>query len=124
MVAKTAADATDADTAVTDQRYAILKKAKIGSYVTLTMKALTSATSGTGAVGAAPSLKQRVGDVCTFVVAAECDAPVITVATGNTAIDAEWKVQVTEWSEEFLIATSTATYWSYLDCGYPSRYRQ
>ena len=52
MVAKTAADATDADTAVTDQRYAILKKAKIGSYVTLTMKALTSATSGAGGVGA------------------------------------------------------------------------
>ena len=83
MVAKTAADATDADTAVTDQRYAILKKAKIGSYVTLTMKALTSATSGAG-VGAAPALKQRVGDVCTWVIAADCDAPVLTVETGTT----------------------------------------
>jgi len=120
MVAKTAADATDADTAVTDQRYAILKKAKIGSYVTLTMKALTSATSGAGGVGAAPALKQRVGDVCTWVIAAECDAPVITVATGNTAIDAEWKVQVTEWSAEFLqeaAATASGTGVTWLAAG-------
>jgi len=86
MVAKTAADATDADTAVTDQRYAILKKAKIGSYVTLTMKALTSATSGAGGVGATPSLKQRIGDVCTWVIAAECDAPVLTVETGSDGV--------------------------------------
>jgi len=86
MVAKTAADATDADTAVTDQRYAILKKAKIGSYVTLTMKALTSATSGAGGVGATPSLKQRIGDVCTWVIAAECDAPVLTVENGSDGV--------------------------------------
>jgi len=105
MTASTAADATDATTDVTDQRYAILAKSKIGAYVTLKMKAL--ATAG---IGAAPAMKQRVGDVCTWVIAADCDAPVITVASGNTAIDAEWKVQVTEWSAEFLqIAATTAS---------------
>jgi len=104
MEAFTAAKAADSTTVVTDQRYAILAKSKIGAYVTLKMKALATAGLST-----APALKQRVGDVCTWVIAAECDAPVITVATGNTAIDAEWKVQVIEWTEEFLIATALAT---------------
>ena len=104
MEAFTAAKAADSTTVVTDQRYAILAKSKIGAYVTLKMKALATAGLST-----APALKQRVGDVCTWVIAADCDAPVITVAAGNTAVDAEWKVQVTEWTEEFLIATSTAT---------------
>ena len=79
MTASTAADATDATTDVTDQRYAILAKSKIGAYVTLKMKALATAGLST-----APALKQRVGDVCTWVIAADCDAPVLTVATATT----------------------------------------
>jgi len=85
MEAFTAAKASDSTTAVTEQRYAILAKSKIGAYVTLKMKALTSATSGAG-VGAAPALKQRVGDVCTWVIAADCDAPVLTVENGSTGV--------------------------------------
>jgi len=42
--------------------------------VTLTFKTVVP--------GTAPALKQRKGDVCTWVVAAKCDAPVITVPTG------------------------------------------
>jgi len=103
------ADAADATVVVTDKRSVLLAKSKIGSYVTLKMIALKTGTA-TGEVGTAPAAKQRIGDVCTWVVAADCDAPVITVASGNTAIDAEWKVQVTEWSAEFLqIAATTAS---------------
>ena len=79
MEAFTAAKAADSTTVVTDQRYAILAKSKIGAYVTLKMKAL--ATAG---IGAAPAMKQRVGDVCSWVIAADCDAPVLTVETGTT----------------------------------------
>jgi len=86
MEAFVAAGTADTATVVTDQRYAILAKAKIGSYVTLKMKALTSATSGAGGVGATPSLKQRIGDVCTWVIAAECDAPVLTVENGSDGV--------------------------------------
>jgi hypothetical protein len=39
------------------------------------------------APGTAPALKQRKGDVCTWIVAAKCDAPVITVPTGSGALD-------------------------------------
>jgi hypothetical protein len=40
----------------------------------------------TASLGSVPSLKQRKGDVCTWVVAAKCDAPVLTVPTGSAAM--------------------------------------
>jgi len=101
------ADAADSTVVVTDKRSVLLAKGKIGNYVTLKMIALKTGTA-TGEVGTAPAAKQRIGDVCTWVVAADCDAPVITVAAGTTAAAAEWNVQVTEWSGEFL-TTSTLT---------------
>ena len=100
------ADAADATVVVTDKRSVLLAKSKIGAYVTLKMIALKTGTA-TGEVGTAPAAKQRIGDVCTWVVAADCDAPVITVAAGTTAAAAEWEVQVTEWSAEFLQTTDT-----------------
>lgn len=60
--------------------------------------------------GTAPALKQRIGDVCTWVVATKCDAPVITIPTTSAAMTAspnnEFEVQVTEWSNEFLSSTT------------------
>lgn len=86
-----------------DPRLITLTKAtsKVGYGVTLKLISQLST-----AIGAVPALKQRIGDVCTWVVASECDAPVITVATGTDAV-AQWKVQVTEWSGEFLQTTDT-----------------
>ena len=88
-----------------DPRLITLTKAtsKVGYGVTL--KLISQLSS---AIGVVPALKQRIGDVCTWVVASECDAPVITVAAATTAV-AEWKVQVTEWSAEFLTTSSLAT---------------
>ena len=102
MEAFTAAKAADSTTVVTDQRYAILAKSKIGAYVTLKMKAVII-----GSIGTAPALKQRVGDVCSWVIAADCDAPVLTVETGTTGA-AQFDIQVTEWTEEFLQTTTAS----------------
>jgi len=85
-----------------DPRLITLTKAtsKVGYGVTLKLISQLST-----AIGAVPALKQRIGDVCTWVVASECDAPVITVdsATDGAAL---WDIQVTEWSAEFLTATA------------------
>ena len=95
----------DAKTAITitDKRYVPLDK--LGSYVTLSYKTVVP--------GTAPSLKQRKGDVCTWVIAAKCDAPVITIPKGSAAMTAdpnnEFDVQVTEWSNEFLGTATWAT---------------
>jgi len=63
--------------ALTDKRYVPLDD--LGSYVTLSMKVVA-------APGTAPALKQRKGDVCTWVVAGKCDAPVLTVPSTSGAI--------------------------------------
>ena len=68
-----------------------------GSVVTLTMTKIDS-------IGTAPSLKQRKGDVCTWIIETKCDAPVLTVKTGSSAVTSatpEWAIQVLEWDEEF-----------------------
>lgn len=68
------------------------------------MKILASA-------GTAPSLKQRIGDVCTWVVAGQCHAPVLTVPKASGAVSAtapEWLIQITEWSGEFTPSTADA----------------
>lgn len=66
------------------------------------------------AVGTAPSLKQRIGDVCTWVVAGQCHAPVITVPKASAALSSaasqEWKIQVTEWGAEFADAAGDNTW--------------
>ena len=96
-----AVDKAAATIAITDQRYIALDA--LGSYVTLSMKVVATASLGT-----APSLKQRKGDVCTWVVTAKCDAPVITVPSTSGALGstAEFEIQVTEWTEEFTPTTS------------------
>jgi len=99
------ADAADATVVVTDKRSVLLAKSKIGAYVTLKMIALKTGTA-TGEVGTAPAAKQRIGDVCTWVVAADCDAPVLTVDT--TTDSTSWDIQVTEWSSEFLAEVASA----------------
>jgi hypothetical protein len=53
-------------------------------------------------------MTQKTGDVCTWVIEATCDAPVLTVGTGVTAAGVEYKFQITEWGEEFLTETTTA----------------
>ena len=93
-----AVDKAAATISITDQRYVALDA--LGSSVTLSYKTVVP--------GTAPSLKQKKGDVCTWVVAAKCDAPVVTVPTGSAVMTAspnnEFEVQVTEWSNEFLSA--------------------
>ena len=98
-VAKDKADA--ALTAPADQRYIALAAAD--SYVELTLT--VNASPGT-----APSMTQKTGDVCTWLVEGTCDAPVLTVPTGGgVASTPEYKFQITEWSEEFLSSSATAT---------------
>jgi hypothetical protein len=73
-----------------------------GSVVTLKMIGLIASGAGT-----APALTQKIGDVCTWIIATKCDAPVVTVgATSATITTAspEWSIQVLEWDEEFLSA--------------------
>ena len=55
-------------------------------------------------------MRQRKGDVCTWVIKGKCDAPVITVPSTSATLSAtpEWTIQVTEWSSEFTPATSDA----------------
>lgn len=84
----------------------MIELAELKETVTLSMKIIASA-------GTAPALKQRKGDVCTWVVAGKCDAPVITVPSTSGAITAatpEWKIQVTEWSGEFTDASADGTW--------------
>jgi len=91
----------------TDERY--LELTELKSSVTLSMKQLATADLGT-----APSLKQRKGDVCTWVVAGQCHAPVITVpkasGTMTASPDNEWAIQVTEWGAEFADADDDKTW--------------
>jgi len=71
-----------------------------GSVVTLKMIGLISTGAGT-----APSMTQKIGDVCTWIIATKCDAPVITVGATSAALTLtglEWSIQVLEWDEEFL----------------------
>ena len=75
-----------------------------GSVVTLKMIGLISAGAGT-----APSMTQKLGDVCTWIIATKCDAPVITVGATSTALTLatlEWSIQILEWDEE-LLSTNT-----------------
>jgi len=68
----------------------------------------------TASLGTAPSLKQRKGDVCTWVVAAKCDAPVLTVPSTTGTMTAspsqEFDIQVTEWTGEFVDAAGDSTW--------------
>jgi len=96
-----AVDKAAATISITDQRYVALDA--LGSSVTLSMKVVATAS-----LGAAPSLKQKKGDVCTWVVTAKCDAPVLTIPSTSGALSAtpEFEIQVTEWTEEFTPTTS------------------
>jgi hypothetical protein len=99
------ADGKTALDAFSDER--MLELTELKSSVTLSMIQLASADLGT----AGPSMKQRKGDVCTWVVAGQCHAPVLTVPKDSGAVTAatpEWKIQITEWSGEFTPATSDA----------------
>jgi hypothetical protein len=60
-------------------------------------------------VGSTPALTQKLGDVCTWIVQTNCDAPVLTISatSAELASSPEWSIQVLEWDEEFL---STATW--------------
>jgi hypothetical protein len=101
------ADGKTALDAFTDER--MLELTELKSSVTLSMIQLATAS-----LGSAPSLKQRKGDVCTWVVAGQCHAPVITVPKGSGAITAspsnEWSIQVTEWGAEFADAAGDNTW--------------
>jgi len=75
-----------------------------GSVVTLSMIGKIASAAGT-----APALTQKIGDVCTWIIATKCDAPVITVGTTSATITTatpEWSIQVLEWDEEFLSAAT------------------
>jgi len=75
-----------------------------GSVVTLKMIGLIASGAGT-----APAMTQKLGDVCTWIIATKCDAPVITVGTTSATITTatpEWSIQVLEWDEEFLSAAT------------------
>ena len=91
---------TTTDVAATDQRF--IKVEEQGSVITLKMIGLKS-----DAVGTAPSLTQKLGDVCTWIVETKCDAPVLTIKASSTELSAtpEWSIQVLEWDEEFLNTT-------------------
>ena len=52
-----------------------------GSVVTLKMIGKIAADAGT-----APALTQKLGDVCTWIIATKCDAPVITVGSTSATI--------------------------------------
>ena len=58
-------------------------------------------------VGTAPALTQKLGDVCTWVIQTNCDAPVLTISatSAELANSPEWSIQVLEWDEEFLNTT-------------------
>jgi len=105
-VAGLKADGTTALT-FTDERY--LELTELKSSVTLGMVQLATAS-----VGTAPAAKQRKGDVCTWVVAGQCHAPVITVPKDSGAVTAspsnEWSIQVTEWGAEFADAAGDNTW--------------
>jgi hypothetical protein len=60
-------------------------------------------------VGTAPALTQKLGDVCTWVIQTNCDAPVLTISatSAELANSPEWSIQVLEWDEEFITTTST-----------------
>lgn len=58
-----------------------------------------------GDVGAAPNLKQKIGDACTWVIKTECDAPVLFVPSTSDNLDSmtpEWNIQILEYSYEYL----------------------
>jgi hypothetical protein len=59
-------------------------------------------------VGSTPALTQKLGDVCTWIVQTNCDAPVLTISatSAELASSPEWSIQVLEWDEEFLSAAT------------------
>ena len=94
----------DGTTALTISDDRMIELAELKESVTLTLKVIASP-------GTAPALKQRKGDVCTWVVKGKCDAPVLTVPKTSGALTSatpEWKIQITEWSAEFTPSTSDA----------------
>ena len=100
------ADGTTALT-ISDDRMIELTELK----ESVTLKMITVSAPGTS-----PSLKQRKGDVCTWIVSSKCDAPVITVPSTSATMTAspsqEWDIQVLEWSGEYVDATADGTWTS------------
>lgn len=85
VVVKTLADA--ATIVPTDLRF--VKLEALGTYATLTINVMKA---GTGGVTTAPTLKQRIGDVCTWIVETKCEAPVITVGSTSSTLAATAEV--------------------------------